>query len=252
MDTSEQIRLLNQEQNRVYSLDNRTSYTRGGTSSSAPSKKRQSFLIAIGFVLGLYFAPHFYQIYGEDGSLNLESVIIGIYSIVTGDNIKEEKEEAKPSTPPADDEKKQAETPAVSDEKLQTLAAARALVEQDPNNADAWISLGHAFYDVKQFQDGIDAYSRALEIDPNNADVLTDRGTLYRELGKPHLALANYESASKIDPKHENSLFNAGVVLYIDLKRTDEARAKFEQLLKINPDAKSSDGNSVRDLINSM
>ncbi len=129
---------------------------------------------------------------------------------------------------------------------------AEKAVQQNPNNATAWITLGNLYYDEKMPEKSVLAYTRALAINPNNANVLTDRGTMYRALGKFDLALESFRKASSIDPKHQNSLFNAGIVLYFDLGRKDEGRRSFEAVLKLNPAAKAPNGQSVREFLQDL
>ncbi len=132
------------------------------------------------------------------------------------------------------------------------IADAKKFTEQNPKNVQGWIELGNMYYGAGRAQESILAYTRALELDPSNANVITDRGTMYRALKKYDLALAAYESASRIDPKHQNSLFNAGIVLFFDLKRPADARKKWEQLLRVNPNAKGPDGRLVKDIIQDL
>ncbi len=132
------------------------------------------------------------------------------------------------------------------------IADAEAATRENPKDANAWIHLGNLYFDAQMPEKSVMAYTKALEINPSNANVLTDRGTMYRLLKKFDLALASYRQASQVDPSHENSLFNAGVVLYFDLNRKAEAKETWQQLVRINPNAKAPDGQSVKDMLGSM
>ncbi len=132
------------------------------------------------------------------------------------------------------------------------IADAEAAVVKDPTNADGWIHLGNLYFDARMPEKSVMAYTKALEISPNNANVLTDRGTMYRSMKQFDLALASYRQANKINPRHENSLFNAGIVLYYDLNRKDEAKKTWQELLRVNPEAKMPNGQKVKDMLQQL
>ena len=117
----------------------------------------------------------------------------------------------------------------------QRIAEAQKIVVQDPQNVNAWISLGNDYFDTEQSQKAIEAYGKALEINPNNPNVLTDQGIMYRKIGWYDKALANFEKASKFDPKHVQSLFNSGLVYAVDLKEHVKARPYWKKVLEIEP-----------------
>lgn len=109
------------------------------------------------------------------------------------------------------------------------------LVAKDPKNVQAWITLGNDYFDTSQPQKSVQAYARALELQPNNPNVLTDQGVMFRALGFYDRALANFEKAYQLDPKHLQSLYNIGIVYYVDLKQPAKAKAAFESLQQKDP-----------------
>ncbi len=132
------------------------------------------------------------------------------------------------------------------------LEKAKEAVKLDPQNSRAWVVLGNLYFDLQNATESVKAYTKALEIQPNNPDVLTDRGTMYRELGQFELALQSYSKASSLNPNHKNALFNSGIVLYYDLNRKAEAIQKWEQLLRLDPNAKAPNGQTLKDMINEL
>jgi cytochrome c-type biogenesis protein CcmH/NrfG len=122
-------------------------------------------------------------------------------------------------------------------------------VAVQPNNVGAWTELGHYYFDTDQSEKAIGAYNRSLELNPKNADVWTDLGVMYRRTGKPLEAIAAFDKAIEIDPRHEISQFNKGVVLMGDLDNVEGAINAWEQLLKVNPEAKSPGGESMKAMI---
>jgi tetratricopeptide (TPR) repeat protein len=122
-------------------------------------------------------------------------------------------------------------------------------VEKNHANGEAWSSLGNLYYDTNQFKKAIDAYSHALDLLPPNADILTDLGVMYRLDKQPDKALESFDKAIQANPRHEPSRLNKGVVLLYDLGRIPDALQAWQELLAINPNATTANGQSVRDLM---
>ncbi|WP_206214956.1 MULTISPECIES: tetratricopeptide repeat protein [unclassified Desulfovibrio] len=129
------------------------------------------------------------------------------------------------------------------------LASLEAAVRKDPSSAGNWTELGNLFFDAGRVSEAIHAYERSLALAPGNADVLTDLGIMYRENKAPEKAVECFRKAFAADPRHENALFNAGVVLYNDLGRKDEAVAAWRRLLTLNPQARAPDGRTVSEMV---
>lgn len=142
-----------------------------------------------------------------------------------------------------------AAAPAVDEQQQQAIAALKAQTQKDPADLEAWIQLGHRYFDTGAVDDAIAAYETALAIDPKNADVWTDLGVMYRRGGDPEKAVQAFDRAMQIDAAHEISRFNKGLVLFHDLKDEAGALAAWESLLAINPDAKAPSGQTLQELV---
>lgn len=118
-----------------------------------------------------------------------------------------------------------------------------------PENVEVWIQLGNLYFDTNQVEGAIEAYKKALELEPNNPDVWTDLGIMYRRSGNPREALESFDQAVKSDPSHEPSRLNKGIVLMHDLNDIQGAINTWEELVKVNPSAKTSTGQLVKDVI---
>ena len=118
-----------------------------------------------------------------------------------------------------------------------------------PENVDGWIQLGNLYFDTNQFEGAIKAYNKALGLDPNNPNIWTDLGVMYRRSGKPNQAIEAFDKAIESDPSHEVSRLNKGIVLMHDLDDIQGAIGAWEELVKVNPSAKTSSGQLIKDVI---
>jgi len=115
------------------------------------------------------------------------------------------------------------------------IGLSKSILEKDPNNLQALISLGNACFDTDRYQEAIDAYSKALVINPKNPDVRTDMGIMYRKLAQFDKAIEAFRQAARDDPKHLNSRFNLGIVLENDKKDLQAAIQAWEDFLQVVP-----------------
>ncbi len=125
--------------------------------------------------------------------------------------------------------------PALSlDKEIQVL---RDVVKENPNNLQAWITLGNHLMDTQRFTEATEAYGKALELDPTNVNVRVDRGTCFRNIGRPDMAVQEYRKALETDPNHAFAHRNLGVVLSYDLKDYKGGIEEFERYLEVGPAA---------------
>jgi cytochrome c-type biogenesis protein CcmH/NrfG len=118
-----------------------------------------------------------------------------------------------------------------------------------PDDVEAWIKLGDLYFDSNNYDKAILAYNQSLKLKPDNADVLTDLGVMYQRSEHPTEAVKCFDKAIAIDPRHEASRFNKGIVLLHDLNDKEGAIKAWEELVKLNPSAKTSSGKLVREMI---
>ena len=118
----------------------------------------------------------------------------------------------------------------------QEIGQLEDLLKRDPNNLQALISLGNAYFDTNQYKKAIDVYQRALKIDPKNADVRTDLGIMYRNIKDYDSAIREFRQAAKENPTHVNSRFNVAIVLQHDKNDIPGAIVAWEEFLKVEPE----------------
>ena len=117
----------------------------------------------------------------------------------------------------------------------QQIKMLQDVVAKEPSNRNAWVQLGHNFFDSDQPMLAIDAYDKALAINGNDANVLTDQGVMFRRLGWFDRAVENFEKANRVNPNHQQSLYNLGIVYRYDLQDVPKAIAAWERFLTTNP-----------------
>lgn len=107
-------------------------------------------------------------------------------------------------------------------------------LSENPSDVEAMVGLGNLYMDAHKFEDAIGFFERALAISPN-ADVETDLGLCYRGQGDVDKALATFRRVRSQHPGHFAARYNEAVVLFVDLKRAEEARAIIDQLAQERP-----------------
>lgn len=127
-----------------------------------------------------------------------------------------------------------------------------AEVTANPENFQAWIQLGHLYFDSEQPEKAIEAYTTSLKYHSGDANLLTDLGVMYRRMDHPQNALESFDKARAMDQTHQQSRFNKGIVLYYDLGDTAGAIESWEELLKFNPDAQAGNGQKIRDFVDQI
>jgi cytochrome c-type biogenesis protein CcmH/NrfG len=139
-----------------------------------------------------------------------------------------------------------------SDETRQAILNLEAEVTANPENFQSWVRLGHLYYDTDQPEKAIAAYNKSLEFHSGDANLLTDLGVMYRRTEQPEKAIELFNQAIEKEPGHQPSRFNKGIVMMYDLNDPAGAVAAWEELLRLNPEAKSADGQPIRDFVDQI
>lgn len=124
-------------------------------------------------------------------------------------------------------------TPAVNYQ--QQIKMLQDVVSKEPGNRNAWVQLGHNYFDSDQPMLAVDAYDKALAINDNDANILTDQGVMFRRLGWFDRAVENFKKANRFSPNHQQSLYNLGIVYRYDLQDIPKAIDAWEKFLALNP-----------------
>lgn len=112
-----------------------------------------------------------------------------------------------------------------------------AVIDIDPDNADALNSLGYILADANiRLPEAIRYIERALEIDPQNAAAIDSLGwALYRQ-GQNQMAITHLRQALKLMPNDEIAA-HLGEVLWMEGQQ-DEAISVWKEGLQLNPNSR--------------
>ena len=122
----------------------------------------------------------------------------------------------------------------------QNIKMLNEVLVREPQNRNAWVQLGNAYFDTNRFLESIEAYEKALELDPNDPNVLTDQGVMFRRLGWFDKALDNFNKAATISPTHSQSIYNAYIVYRQDLNDFEGAKRTATRFLELQPNSQAS------------
>jgi len=103
------------------------------------------------------------------------------------------------------------------------------------SDIDAAIALANQYYDKGEAAQSIVYYRLALDINPALPGVRTDLGTMYWRNNDIGLAEQAFREAIKSDPNFGHAYVNLGLLLHRAKGNVTEARAVWQDLLKINP-----------------
>jgi cytochrome c-type biogenesis protein CcmH/NrfG len=137
-------------------------------------------------------------------------------------------------------------------EAAKAIATLEKATRDKPGDGQAWVQLGHAYFDSGQAKQAIEAYNKALELLPGDLNVMTDLGVMYHQDTQHQKAIDIFNQVLKIDPKHQQARFNKGVVLLTGLNDRKAALAEWKTLVQYHPMAAAPSGKPVRELIDQM
>jgi cytochrome c-type biogenesis protein CcmH/NrfG len=131
-------------------------------------------------------------------------------------------------------------TPAMDSVKVKAeIAKMEEQLKSDPNNYEALVDLGNAYYDIDNPPKAIEYYERALRIKPNQAPILVDMGAMYRQSGDPDKALELFIRATQIDPDLSQAYFNLGMIYRMEKNDPASAARAWRKYLELEPNSQA-------------
>jgi tetratricopeptide (TPR) repeat protein len=99
-----------------------------------------------------------------------------------------------------------------------------AVIQTDPENAEATFELGEIYFLGGEWQASIDWYTKLLELEPTNIVALIDVGTAQFQLANYEEAKASWLKAGEVDPNEVQVHYNLGY-FYATVEPVDYAAA---------------------------
>ena len=125
----------------------------------------------------------------------------------------------------------------------ESLVAANSLLEELKNKpsfptgllAPIYCKRGEAYYQLKEYQQALTDFNRALELDPDYTWAYHSRGRVYDALKEYQQAIVDFNHMLEIDPNYTHGYCSRGWAYYW-LKEYQQALADFNRALELHPD----------------
>lgn len=118
----------------------------------------------------------------------------------------------------------------------QRLQQVEAYLQENPNDADAWLQLANLSFDLQDWPRAVRGYESHMELAEPTPDVLSDYGVSLHRVGRSEEAIAFFDRAQQMQPDHWQSYFNEAVVLAFGLGSFDRAAEVVTELRELQPD----------------
>jgi cytochrome c-type biogenesis protein CcmH/NrfG len=117
----------------------------------------------------------------------------------------------------------------------QVLDDAKARVEAQPNNPDAWEELASAYSGNEQPAEAIDAAEKAVELAPNQLRRIQTLVSLQIRGGDNAAAVTTLQTFTQDNPQNAEAFLQLGQIAQ-QAGRTDLARLAYQRFLQLAPD----------------
>lgn len=107
--------------------------------------------------------------------------------------------------------------------------------QADPTDAVAGVRLAQALRELGRYDQAAEAAQATLTVQPNNLDALLELGRAHIARGQAFYGVAPLEQARQLAPRDWRPYSLLGVA-YEQVRRTDDARAAWNQALALSPD----------------
>ena len=119
---------------------------------------------------------------------------------------------------------------------MEQIQADKKKIEQDPNNAQALISLADANFMIQRFEKSQEYYERALKSDPQNINARLSLSNCYIFMQKPDEALYQLDQLLSMKKDYPEALYNKGLILLQSKQDPGGAKQVWTQLVSTHPD----------------
>lgn len=117
------------------------------------------------------------------------------------------------------------------------LSDLKARLALNPNDAEAVIGLANAYFELKQFNEAITYYKKALVFKPGDADIYNELGLCYHYTNNAKEAVRYLDEGIEKNPYHQRIWLTKGFVLAYGMGDLDAARGAWEKAAALNPES---------------
>ncbi len=117
-----------------------------------------------------------------------------------------------------------------------------------PTFADGYYNLGKVYSQIKDYEQALASYKKAIELDPENARYHYNLAIVYGLKGLTKESEQEYLLAISLDPYYDKAHNNLGA-LYVKMDKLNEALIEFDKAFEINP---RSDYKNNSDMVRAM
>jgi tetratricopeptide (TPR) repeat protein len=112
----------------------------------------------------------------------------------------------------------------------------RDIIKLDPENGDAYYSLGLLLSELNRLDEAVDTLAKAVELVPDSARMRYNYSLALRHLGRNQDAISVMLNAYEID-RNDPGIVQALSIFYIQEKQWDKALPFAEKLVELVPKA---------------
>jgi tetratricopeptide (TPR) repeat protein len=107
-------------------------------------------------------------------------------------------------------------------------------VEQNPNNADAFVARGTTYQRIYELDNALADYDAAIRINPKHVAAFNGRGSALHDKGEYENAIAEFDEAIRLDPKNPTAYVRRGSVWNSE-GELDKALVDFDKAIRLDP-----------------
>ena len=120
-------------------------------------------------------------------------------------------------------------------EQQEAIIPAELAVKNAPDNFDAYIDLGMAYFDAERFQDAMAAFQQAITINPQASRAYNGVGRVCYHTGPAQAAIEAYERAISLDRNYIDPYYGLGILYAAQLGEYEAAINAFQRGVEHNP-----------------
>lgn len=129
--------------------------------------------------------------------------------------------------------------------KSEALALFKKLSKFVPNQPAVWLNLGNVYYEMKELDNALINYEKALQIDDCNSGIYSNIANIYASKNEPYKSIDFLNKAIELNPHNSIALMNLGN-RYLEIKNYKKSNEKYLESLAIeenNPECHFNFGN---------